>query len=108
MFGKVTIDGREVAMRGSAATPCRYKKVFKEDMLKRSQTLTDVDSLDFATKVGFIMPMQANKANFNELTEDDYEEWLDEFTSDGMMESCGEIMLIYAGNVRTESEAKKN
>lgn len=108
MFGKVTIDGREVAMRGSAATPYRYKDVFEEDMIKRSQELTDTDSLDFAQKVGFIMAMQAAGEDFGKLNREQFVQWCDQFTSDGMMEAAGEILLIYAGNARTASEAKKN
>ena len=110
MYGKVMIDGIEVAMRGSAATPYRYKQVFHEDMLKVTQSIgaEGPETIDFAMKVGYVMAMQASDADMQKLSEGTFVEWCDQYSFDGMLEAVEGILTIYAGNSQTDSDAKKN
>lgn len=110
MYGIVMIDGIEVAMRGSAATPYRYKQIFHEDMLKVTQSIGEdgAASIDFAMKVGYVMAMQASNTDMQKLSEDTFVEWCDQFGFDAMLEAVEGILDIYSGNAQTDSDAKKN
>ena len=54
MYGTVTIGGKDVEMVANAASPYRFKQIFREDFLKRAidtngNETESVDLFDFLT-----------------------------------------------------------
>lgn len=109
MYGIVMIGGKGVEMVANAASPYRFKQIFREDFLKRAiETNGDeTASVDLFVKMGFIMAKQAEKADFDKLNEDSFFEWLEGFEPSDVQIAAGEIANIYAGNAETKATPKK-
>ena len=81
MFKEIVIGDKSFGFLATASTTYRYKQVFHEDLLV---SLTDeksaiIDTLELSHKLGYIMNMQAEKADMNKLSYDKFLEWLDQF-----------------------------
>jgi len=113
MYKVLTIDGREVPMIANAATPYRFKGVFHEDLLRffqevSSKGLEDMGTAEVMQKLGFIMAMQAEKADFSKINTDKYVEWLEGFSEPmALLMAAGQIMGVYTGQTETDTTAKK-
>lgn len=108
MFGKVKIGDKEVEMLANGATPYRYKQIFHDDYLaKVTSGISDADATDMMAKMGYVMAMQAAKADMGSLSEDSYIEWLEQFEPNDIYAASSEISDIYAGNTKTEVDPKK-
>lgn len=109
MYGTVEIGGRGIEMVANAASPYRYKQIFREDFLKRAIETNgnETESVDLFVKMGFIMAKQAEKADFAKLNEDSFFEWLEDFGPSDVQMAAGEIANIYAGNAETKTLPKK-
>lgn len=109
MYGTVTIGGKGVEMVANAASPYRFKQIFREDFLKRAIETNgnEAESVDLFVRMGFIMAKQAEKADFGKLNEDSFFLWLEDFEPSDVQMAAGEIANIYAGNAETSSTPKK-
>lgn len=109
MYGTVTIGGKDVEMVANAASPYRFKQIFREDFLKRAIDTNgnETESVDLFVRMGFIMAMQAEKADFAKLNEDSFFAWLEDFEPSDVQMAAGEIANIYAGNAETNSSPKR-
>lgn len=115
MTRTVTIDGKEVTFRASAAIPRMYRMKFKRDIMQ------DVRDIDKATKkagvedispslleafenMAFLMAKHANPAAVPDTVED----WLDGFETFSIYEVFPVIVELWAANMQTLSTSKKN
>ena len=102
MFKKITIDGREVELAANAATPFRFKQVFKKDLLQilGNEKKAEEEGVEAVTQLAFIMVKQAEKADMNSLTEDDFIAWLEDFGAMAFVEAAEDIVTVYMDNTK--------
>lgn len=114
----VLIDGMEVALRCSGATPIYYRSHFHGDLLVEFNRLiagqgTDEDgvnaedlpdgAIELLIKAGYIMARQADPTEKRT-----FEEWADQFSLMGLMNDIGVIADMLIEDRHTEDEPKKN
>lgn len=109
----VTISGKEVAFKSSAAIPRLYRIKFKRDIFKDLSKLEksytknsegfEIDDLEIFENVAYIMAYHANKDIPKTI-----EEWLDEFDMFSIYEVLPEILELWGENLITDVESKKN
>lgn len=112
----ITIDGKEVAFKASAAIPRIYRLKFQRDIYKDITLLEksldandeensglDIFSLEMFENIAYIMAKHADPAVPN-----DVEEWLDEFNTFSIYQVLPQLIELWGMNLQTESEAKKN
>lgn len=97
MFKTITIDGRELELSANAATPFRFKQVFKKDLfaILGNEDKAQNEGVEAVTKLAYIMAKQAEKADMNKLNEDGFIEWLEGFGSMAFVESAEDILNVY-------------
>ena len=116
MVKKITIDGKEVAFRASAAIPRIYRVKFHRDIYKDLRALEkaigqnaeddsglDVFSLEMFENIAYIMAKHAD-ANIP----DTPEEWLDDFNTFSIYQVLPKIIELWGLNLQTDVESKKN
>ena len=111
MVAKINIGNATVEMVANAATPIRYRTVFGEDIIKvlLSQE-KEVDTgmmADAASKLAYIMKLQAEKSDFRKASMDDFVTWLEDFAPMDMILAAGDIMTFYNSQTAALSTAKK-
>ena len=112
----ITIDGREVPFRASAAIPRIYRIKFQRDIYRdlaslekaigeNSEEVSNLDmfSLEMFENIAYIMAKHADKT-----IPDSPEEWLDEFNTFSIYQVLPQIIELWGLNVRTDVESKKN
>ena len=109
MFKVVRIGEKDVEMLANAASPYRYKRIFREDFIKAAfeNNGKPAESLDLFTKMGYVMAMQAAKADLDKLNEDTFLEWLEGFDAKELQDAIGDIAGVYMPNTETESSPKR-
>jgi hypothetical protein len=97
MFKKITIDGKEIELAANAATPFRFKQVFRKDLFSilGNEAKAETEGVEAVTQLAFIMAKQAEKADMNKLNEDVFIEWLEDFGPMAFVESAEEILNAY-------------
>ena len=97
MFKKITIDGKELEFAANAATPFRYKQIFKEDLfaILGNEQRVETEGVEAVTELAFIMAKQAEKADMNKLNYDEFILWLEDFGPMAFVENAEEILNIY-------------
>lgn len=112
----ITIDGKEVAFKASAAIPRIYRLKFQRDIYKDITLLEksldandeensglDIFSLEMFENIAYIMAKHADPTVPN-----DVEEWLDEFNTFSIYQVLPQLIELWGMNLRTEAESKKN
>ena len=112
MFGKVKIGEKEVEMVSNGATPYRFKQIFHKDLLKFfadavNGKADDGEAADMASRLGYVMAMQAAKADLTKLNEDTFIDWLEAFEANDVILAAEDIMGVYGRNMDQTSVAKK-
>lgn len=104
----------------NAATPLRYKHVFGEDLLTKIANAKTTDEngreryqIDFLGELAYIMAMQAEALSdktlkLEKLNYEKYMDWLEQFDGMAIENASEEILGVYVGNAKTDSESKKN
>lgn len=97
MFKTLTIDGKEIEFAANAATPFRFKQVFKKDLfaILGNEDKAQNEGVEAVTQLAYIMAKQAEKADMNKLNEDGFIEWLEGFGSMAFVESAEDILNVY-------------
>ena len=125
MYKSITLQNAkgedvEIGFLANAATPLRYKNIFRNDLLtkfanakKENEDGTVNFDIDFLPELSFIMAMQAKAADNKEvklekLSNNEFMDWLEGLDSFTIEENSEEILSVYYGNTDTTSEAKKN
>lgn len=113
MVKTIEIGGREIIFAANAATPYRYKQLFKEDLfvLFQSSSKKSEDEnmvlAEVVMKLAFIMAKQAEKADMNHLSEDDFVEWLEGFAPMDLVIVSEEILNFYMSTTNGTLVPKK-
>jgi len=105
MVKTVTIDGREIKLAANAATPFRFRQMFKKDLLQilGNEEKAEAEGIDAISGLAFIMAKQAEGADISKMTENDYISWLEEFGPMSFIESAQDILNAYTDQEQTTS-----
>ena len=113
-------DNRPTALLANAATPLRYKHIFGEDLLSNfaNAKVENPDGseryqIDFLPELAFIMAMQAKAMTdktikLEKLNPEKYMDWLEQYDGMAIENASEDILNVYLGNVKGDSESKKN
>lgn len=106
----ILIGAKNIDMVANAATPFRFRNVFKKDLLKIfSNTSEDNMSaqLEAGQMLAFIMAKQAEGVDMNKVTEEQFYTWLEDFSSTDMYDSLEDIVNLWQATESTASKPKK-
>lgn len=110
----VTIDGRDVQFKASAAIPrvyrCKFQRDIFQDLMKLEKTLQQqqeeeflsIETLEMFENIAYIMAKHADKT-----IADTPEDWLDEFDTFSIYQVLPQIIELWALNLQTQVESKK-
>ena len=107
MIKTITIDGKEVSFKASAAIPRLYRLEFKRDIfhdltiLEKGMKKNDVASLEVFENVAYIMAKHANK----EIPL--IEEWLEGFNTFSIYQVLPELIDLWQANTLSLAQPKK-
>ena len=112
----VSIDGREVTFRASAAIPRLYRVKFHRDIYRDLDALQkavgaseegastlDTFSLELFENIAYVMARHADPS-----VPDTPEEWLEGFGTFSIYQVLPQIIELWGLNVQTDVDAKKN
>lgn len=105
MYGTVTISGKEIGFLANASTSFRYKNIFGIDLIALLAK-GDEGAVDDYERLAFVMAKQAEKADMNTLTAEDFYLWLESFEFTDLVEALPEIVGLYMKNKITASDPK--
>ena len=114
MYKEIKVGEKIVPMLCTAATPLRYKLIFGKDLITELQgaELDSAKVMDSVPELAFLMAKtaeaKAGKADLNRLSQEMLLDWLDQFDAMDLPLASEEIISLYAGNMLTTSEPKKN
>lgn len=96
MFKTLTIEGREIGFAANAATPFRFKQVFRKDLFAifTNAERAEAEGFESVTELAYIMARQAEKADMNKLNEEDFLSWLEDFGPMAFAEAAEDIMGV--------------
>ena len=112
----ISIDGKEVPFKASAAIPRIYRIKFQRDIYRDLASLEkaidkesadasnlDLFSLEMFENIAYVMAKHADSS-----IPDSPEDWLDEFNTFSIYQVLPQIIELWGLNVQTEVESKKN
>jgi hypothetical protein len=112
----ISIDGKEVPFKASAAIPRIYRIKFQRDIYRDLASLEkaidkesadasnlDLFSLEMFENIAYVMAKHANPS-----IPDSPEDWLDEFNTFSIYQVLPQIIELWGLNVATDIESKKN
>lgn len=103
----INIDGREMEFAANAATPIRFKQIFKTDLMRMFQDTENADHYEAVTQLAYIMNAQAEGKGFSGKSFDDYCTWLEGFTPMAFLNVAEEIVAVWTESETTTSTPKK-
>lgn len=109
----VTLDGgKTLDLAANAATPFRYKQLFGADLLKLFQQNTKDESdnvllAETISQLAFIMTKQADKADMNAVSIEEFYAWLEDYEPLDFVLASEQIINVYLASTRPSVEAKK-
>lgn len=112
MYNVVKIGDKDVPMMAMASVDVYYRNIFHEDAIKlqTNKDLDEADLINFVMRMGFVMAKFAelkSRKEMNQLNEDTFLDWLDQFDRSAYLEALGDIRMTYEGQAVTTSDAKK-
>ena len=110
----ISIDGKNVLFKASAAVPRLYRLKFRRDIFKDFIALEQsvqentygitFDSLELFENIAYIMAKHADPNGVPENPDD----WLENFNTFSIYEILPQLMDLWGLNIETQSESKKN
>lgn len=110
----ISIDGKNVLFKASAAVPRLYRLKFRRDIFKdfiaSEQSVQEntsgitIDSLELFENIAYIMAKHADPNGVPENPDD----WLENFNTFSIYEILPQLMDLWGLNIETQSESKKN
>lgn len=93
----ITIEGKEMEFAANAATPFRFRQVFKKDLLAvlGNEKKAEEEGMETIMQLAFIMAKQAEKADIATLNEEAFIEWLEGFGPMTFVNAAEEILNVY-------------
>lgn len=111
----ITIDGREVPFKASAAIPRFYRFKFQRDIFadlailsaaletsSENNSTLDIPSLELFENIAYTMAKYADPS-----VPETAEEWLDQFNAFSIYQVLPQLMELWGMNTETEVESKK-
>lgn len=97
MYKTIEIDGKEMEFAANAATPFRYKQIFKSDLFSvlADEKRVEEEGAELIMRLAYIMNKQAEKADMSKLNEDEFISWLEGFSAMAFINNADEIMTVY-------------
>lgn len=109
MTAEIRIGDKPVMMCGNAATPIRFKQVFRQDLLMNFKSMsTDDFDTDMLKQLAYIMKLQAEGTDFRAVTFDTFCEWMAGFEEMDFLEKVGEIINLWMQTTKTSVKNRKN
>lgn len=110
MYQKIAVGDTEVEFCACASVNVCYWNIFHEDFLKE---ISSGNGLEASTtmKMAFVMAKFAelnDRKAVNRMTEDNYCDWLDQFTTGELVEALPAIQDFYMQAAKGSTNAKKN
>jgi len=113
MTKSITMEGgKDIKLAANAATPFRFKQLFNMDLLQifQKSTKSEDDGMilgDVIAQLAFIMNRQAEGANMNSISMDEFFTWLEGFEAMDFVTAGQQIIDVYLASTKTSVEAKK-
>lgn len=112
MVKTIKVGGKEFIFAANAATPYRYKQLFNEDLFTIFQNAAkneegNIILADTMTRLAFVMIKQAEKADMNTITMDDFYAWLEDFAPMDLVLVGEEIVNFYMSSTEGSIIPKK-
>ena len=109
MFKTVKIDGKEMELVANAATPFRYKQVFKQDLFSvfGNEKRAEEEGAEAVMRLAYIMAKQAEKADMAKLNEEDFISWLEGFSAMAFINAADEIVNAYMDSTKGTATPKE-
>lgn len=113
---KIQIGSREVEMLAVSSCNYYYRRIFNEDPFElqaRAASSRERGALGitFAMQMGFVMKSMAeahgDRSVMNQLSIDDYADWIDMFKTFDFAEPSGDIIELYSMQNKQHSSEKK-
>ena len=111
MYGVIKVGERDIPMLATAATPIRYRQVFKKNLLPYFMgKASDEDAAEMVGELAYIMAASASGEGSMKISEEGYLSWLEGFDPLAFVDPnvVGAIINLYQGNAATHEEVKKN
>lgn len=113
----INIGGRDEYFKASAATAILYRQLFKTDLLtdigdasKKDNDFDKANSFtDAIQQLAFIMWCEGNFKGselYQNLTTDKYIEWLLQIDALDLTAAAGQVIALWRGNFKSNSEIK--
>ena len=113
----ITVDGKEVTLRASAAVPRLYRIKFRRDIILDMQAVAR--AMEDKTKTGQDLPMEAldlfenmayimAKHGDKDHVPDSPDAWLEEFSTFSIYQLFPVLQALWEGNMEALDVAKKN
>lgn len=113
----ITVDGKEVTLRASAAVPRLYRIKFRRDIILDMQAVAramedkdktgqdlPLDALELFENMAYIMAKHGDKDH----VPDSPDAWLDEFSTFSIYQLFPVLQALWEGNMEALDVAKKN
>lgn len=110
LYKKIQVGEKEINFCASASVNVCYLNVFHQDFIKMISTDEGM-AASAVMQMAFIMAKFAelnDRKKVNRLTEDDYCDWLDQFTTGDLVEALPEVQTFYMASTGQMVGAKKN
>ena len=106
MIKTVKVGGRDLELAANAATPFRFRQVFKKDLLSvlADEKKAQDQGLETIMQLAFIMAKQAEKADMAALDDDAFIGWLEGFGSMAFVETAEDILNVYMDSTVSTAE----
>lgn len=103
------IGEKDIELLSNARTSIYYTQLFHKDFFKIALTAfsTEIPPVNETKEIAFIMNKQAEKADFNSISEEDFYNWLEQFEELDMVNASDQIVGVYLGNTEGSAESKK-
>ena len=105
MFKTIRVGEKELDLSANAATPFRFKQVFKKDLLSTfsSEEKAEKEGFEAVSELAYIMTKHAEHADMNKLNEEDFINWLEGFEPMDFAEAAEDILGVYMGNLMSSA-----
>ena len=105
MYKKIEIDGKSVGLVANAATPFRFKQVFKNDLfaILGNEEKAMEQGVESVAELCYIMAKQAEITDMNKLNYEGFLDWLEDFGPMAFINSAEEILTVYMDSLEGAS-----
>lgn len=104
----------KLPFKTTGTTAYRYRQVFRKDLMPLiSKLVSDDENINkesdmlVAQELAFIMNKQAEGRDMSTVTFEEYLTWIEQFSSECLIQNISTFITMYTGSKNTLSEPKK-